>query len=135
MELDSNLGLTKKPTLFLLSHVESGTSSSVYLPSFGHCTVKRQCLVVQMAIVLKSSDGKGNGKTSAIVTDQQGHPGLLYSRLSLGIQGLKLDGSQGHCDSRYYYTNVQVTLTASSVCQEYAVFFYMNSHLILPTTT
>lgn len=51
----------------------------------------------KMATVLKSFDDKDNGITTAKLKNQQGHPGPLYSRLPADIQGLKLEGSQGHC--------------------------------------
>lgn len=55
----------------------------------------------------------------------------------LAFKQMLKDHVQGHCeqaDSKYYYTNKQVTLTASYVCQELC-YVYANSHLIFLTTT
>lgn len=119
MELDSHLGLTKKPILFQLSQVESRTSSGVYVPSCGQSTIKRQCLVAQMVAVLKSFDGKDNGIFSATIIIQHGSQAYFIPGFRQISKGSHWRGpNQGHCgqaDSRYYYTNKYVTHAASGI--------------------
>lgn len=73
-------------------------------------------------------DGNGNDNDtiSAILTEQHGYLGLLYSRLLKDIQALRLMGFQGHhgqADNTYCYTKKRITLTVIYVFQELCSIF------------
>lgn len=111
MELDSNPGLTKKPILFQLSQVESRTSSRVYVPSHGQSTIKKQCLVAQMATVLKPFDGKDNGIPSATIIIQHGSQAYFIPGFRQIPKGSHWRGPKGTVDRQAVDTTVQIIMS------------------------
>ena len=76
MELDSNLGLTKKPILFyyFMLNPDKVAETPVFTWS-QHC--KETVSTGINRTVLRSFVGKDDGITSATVTNQHGRPGFI----------------------------------------------------------